>query len=71
MDAKHRSTGIEIQDQRLKYLFLSHQLGSMRAAADELGLAPSSVSRQIGLLESELAIDLVECNLFIIRLITL
>lgn len=68
MDAKHRSTGVEIQDQRLKYLFLSHQLGSMRAAADELGLAPSSVSRQISQLESELAIDLVEAGTHKIRL---
>ena len=35
-------------------------MGSMRAAADELGLAPSSVSRQISRLEADLDIDLVK-----------
>lgn len=68
MDASPRSAHLEIQDQRLKYLFLSHQLGSMRAAADQLGLAPSSVSRQISQLESELAIDLIESRTHKIRL---
>lgn len=59
---------LDIQDQRLKYLYLSHQLGSMRAAADELGLAASSVSRQISKLEEELDIDLVEQGTHRIRL---
>lgn len=59
---------LDLQDQRLKYLYLSYQLGSMRAAADELGLAASSVSRQIGKLEAELDIDLVEQGTHRIRL---
>ena len=59
---------LDFNDTRLKYLYVSHQLGSMRAAADELGLAPSSVSRQISLLEAELRIDLVEAGTHRIRL---
>lgn len=59
---------LDLQDQRLKYLYLSYQLGSMRAAADELGMAASSVSRQIGKLEAELDVDLVEQGTHKIRL---
>ena len=68
MDASRTTAPLELKDQRLKYLFLSHQLGSMRAAADQLGLAPSSISRQISLLESELDIDLIEVGTHRIRL---
>ncbi len=46
-------------DQKIRYLFFSHQLGSIRAAADELGLAPSSISRQISKLEIDLNIELI------------
>ncbi|MHC3823581.1 LysR family transcriptional regulator [Pseudomonas sp. S2_B10] len=56
----HRSSRqTELQDNRLRYLHLSHAKGSMRAAAEELGIATSSVSRQIAKLEEELGIDLV------------
>lgn len=68
MDASKGSATLEFQDHRLKYLYLSYQLGSMRAAADQLGLAPSSVSRQISQLEAELDIDLVELGTHRIRL---
>lgn len=68
MEVSKVTPALEFQDQRLKYLFLSHQLGSMRAAADLLGIAPSSVSRQINLLQSELDIDLIETGTHRIRL---
>lgn len=51
---------ISVQDHRLKYLSMAARHGSMRAAADALGIAPSSISRQIGQLEQDLKIDLVE-----------
>lgn len=51
---------VKLQDHRLRYLHLSHEKGSMRAAAEELGVATSSVSRQIARLEEELGIALVE-----------
>lgn len=60
MPTTSTSINLDFNDQRLKYLYVSHQLGSMRAAADELGMAPSSISRQIAKLEMELGIDLVE-----------
>jgi len=50
---------IDLQDHRLRYLHLSHEKGSMRAAAESLGVATSSVSRQIARLEDELGIELV------------
>ncbi|WP_223279206.1 LysR family transcriptional regulator [Pseudomonas putida] len=49
----------DLQDHRLRYLYLSHDKGSMRAAAEALGVATSSVSRQIARLEQELDIELV------------
>ncbi|MFT4025640.1 MAG: LysR family transcriptional regulator [Novosphingobium sp.] len=55
-----RSHEINVQDHRLQYLSLAARHGSMRAAADYLGIAPSSISRQITLLERALQIDLVE-----------
>jgi DNA-binding transcriptional LysR family regulator len=50
----------EFVDDRLKYLYESARLGTMRAASEYLNMAPSSISRQIALLEKELGIDLVE-----------
>lgn len=47
-------------DYRLYYLYVSSRMGSMRAAADELNLAPSSISRQISLLEKDLKIECIE-----------
>lgn len=49
-----------IKEARIVYLFEAIQRGSLRAAADALGIAPSAVTRQITLLEQELAIPLVE-----------
>ena len=47
-------------DIRLRYLYESARLGTMRAASDKLDVATSSVSRQIGELESELGLKLIE-----------
>ena len=52
----------------MRYLHLSNLMGSMRAAADELGVAASSVSRQIAKLEAELGIDLVRQDTYRISL---
>ncbi len=49
-----------VNEARIIYLFESIQRGTMRAAADALNIAPSAVSRQIALLEQELAIPLIE-----------
>ncbi len=43
-----------------KYLHEAAKLGSMRAAADKLGVAVSSISRQIAQLEAELGVPLIE-----------
>lgn len=56
---KHDPQAIEFQDRRLKYLFTSYEKGSMRAAADEMGLAASSISRHIAKLEDELGTELI------------
>lgn len=45
---------------RLKYLYESARLGTMRAASELLDVATSSVSRQINELENELGIALIE-----------
>lgn len=47
-------------DARLRYLFESAQLGTMRAASEKLDVATSSVSRQIAELEQELGMALIE-----------
>ena len=60
MPGVSRAYEINVQDHRLHYLSLSAKHGSMRAAADYLGVAPSTISRQIKLLERALAIALVE-----------
>jgi DNA-binding transcriptional LysR family regulator len=44
----------------LRYFYESAKLGSMRAAADSLGIAVSSISRQIAQLEAELGVPLIE-----------
>jgi len=50
----------QIKEARIGFLFEAIQRGSMRAAADALNIAPSAVSRQIALLEQELAMPLIE-----------
>lgn len=47
-------------DARARYLYEAVICGSIRGAADKLGIAPSAVSRQISLLEDELASVLLE-----------
>ncbi|WP_407310129.1 LysR family transcriptional regulator [Pseudomonas sp. nanlin1] len=49
-----------VQDRRILYFFEAVRLGSVRAAADYLDVAPSAVSRQIAQLEHELATSLLE-----------
>lgn len=49
-----------ISDNRLRYLYESARLGTMRAASEKLEVATSSVSRQIAKLEKELDIALLE-----------
>jgi len=49
-----------LQDLNLRYLYEAAKLGSMRAAADSLGVAVSSVSRQISQLEAEVGLALLE-----------
>lgn len=51
---------LPMQELSLRYLHEAAKLGSMRAAADRLGVAVSSVSRQIGQLENEAGIALIE-----------
>lgn len=49
-----------MQELNLRYLYEAAKLGSMRAAADNLGVAVSSVSRQISQLEAEIGVGLIE-----------
>ncbi len=49
-----------VQDRRILYFFEAVRLGSVRAAADFLNVAPSAVSRQIAQLELELGSPLLE-----------
>jgi DNA-binding transcriptional LysR family regulator len=49
-----------LDDNRLRYLFEAVRLGSVRAAADGLDVNPSVVSRQIGQLEKDLGVKLIE-----------
>lgn len=58
----------DFSDERLKYLYMSAKLGTMHAAADALGVAPSSVSRQIAHLERYLRVPLVEKSSRTVRL---
>lgn len=50
----------DFSDERLRYLYESARLGSMRAASEFLNMAPSSISRQIAGMEKELGIELIE-----------
>lgn len=63
-----RSHQISIQDHRLYYLHMAASHGSMRSAADLLGVAPSSISRHIGQLERDLKMDLIVKGLHKTRL---
>lgn len=49
-----------VQDRRILYFFEAVRLGSVRAAADALDVAPSAVSRHISQLEQELSAPLME-----------
>jgi DNA-binding transcriptional LysR family regulator len=49
-----------LHDLNVRYLYEAARLGSMRAAADRLGVAVSSISRQISQLEAELGVALIE-----------
>ncbi|WP_109478710.1 LysR family transcriptional regulator [Paraburkholderia sp. C35] len=49
-----------LTESRIVYFYEAVRFGSIRAAADWLNVAPSAVSRQIGLLERELDAALVE-----------
>lgn len=49
-----------INDRRVRFLFQAWRSGSMRAAADVLEVAPSSISRQIAQLEHEVGTRLIE-----------
>ncbi|MGB1238674.1 MAG: LysR family transcriptional regulator [Pseudomonadales bacterium] len=49
-----------INQKRVAYLYWAVTLGTVRAAADKFDVAPSAVSRQIALLEQELASTLIE-----------
>ncbi len=50
----------EINEKRVAYLYQAVTMGTIRAAADKLNVAPSAISRQISLLEEELAATLIE-----------
>ena len=58
----------DFDDASLKYLYMSVRLGTMRAAADALGISPSSISRQISNLEKKLGVELVEKRSHKVRL---
>jgi DNA-binding transcriptional LysR family regulator len=49
-----------LNETRISYLYEAVRTGTVRAAADALDIAPSAVSRQISLLEQELAVPLIE-----------
>ncbi|HEY6483376.1 MAG TPA: LysR family transcriptional regulator [Steroidobacteraceae bacterium] len=49
-----------LRELNLRYLYEAAKLGSMRAAGDNLGIAVSSVSRQIAQLEADIGVDLIE-----------
>jgi DNA-binding transcriptional LysR family regulator len=52
----------KFHDNRLRYLAESLRSGTMRAASENLNVAPSSISRQISKLEDELGVQLIERN---------
>jgi DNA-binding transcriptional LysR family regulator len=57
-----------LSDVALHYFYEAATLGSMRLASDRLGVAVSSVSRQIAQLENELGLPLIERGRRTIRL---
>ena len=52
----------KFHDNRLRYLAEAVRGGTMRAASENLNVAPSSISRQIAQLEEELGVSLIERN---------
>ncbi|MDT8319709.1 MAG: LysR family transcriptional regulator [Xanthomonadales bacterium] len=52
----------KFHDNRLRYLAEAIRAGTMRAASENLNVAPSSISRQIAQLEAELGVPLIERN---------
>jgi DNA-binding transcriptional LysR family regulator len=52
----------KFHDNRLRYLAEALRAGTMRAASENLNVAPSSISRQIAQLEAELGVPLIERN---------
>jgi len=52
----------KFHDNRLRYLAEAVRGGTMRAASENLNVAPSSISRQIAHLEEELGVPLIERN---------
>src|SRR3546814_280979 len=55
-------------DNALHYFYEAASLGSMRLASDKIGVAVSSISRQIAQLEAEMGIALIERGRRSIRL---
>ena len=55
-------------DNALSYFFEAANLGSMRLASEKIGVAVSSISRQISQLELELGTPLIERGRRSIRL---
>ncbi len=51
---------LKFNEDRLRCLYVAAKLGTMRAAGEKLNMAASSISRQIGKLESELNTSLIE-----------
>lgn len=51
---------MKLNDHRIRFLYEAWRSGSMRAAADALEVAPSSISRQIAQLEAETGAALIE-----------
>lgn len=51
---------LKLSHKGLNYFNTAVQLGTVRAAADQLNVAPSAVSRQISQLEAQLGSQLVE-----------
>lgn len=51
---------LTFHDSRARYLYEAVRGGSVRHAAEQLGIVPSAVSRQIALLEAELGCPLLE-----------
>lgn len=49
-----------VSDQRVRYLYEAWRAGSMRAAAEKMDVAPSSISRQISALEAEIGMPIIE-----------